>query len=89
MLQVGYRKIGQCCPARLAATEEKLTDGTTRIRVDAILDHYGHEEELNHISFSKGEKSLLYGWFMLVFHNFKPSGYLFYLFITKYSAFLC
>jgi len=58
---VGYRKIGQCCPARLAATEEKLTDGTTRIRVEAILDHYGHEEELNHISFSKGEKSLLYG----------------------------
>ena len=56
----GSRKIGQECPARIVVNEI-VVDGKSQTKVDAILDHYGHDCELNHVSFSKDERAFLQG----------------------------
>ena len=60
----GSRKIGQCCPARMVLNEATVMKSTGRIthyKLDAILDHYGHDCDLNHVSFSKEERTYLKG----------------------------
>ncbi len=53
----GSRKIGQLCPARMFVTEQP--GGLTE--VVAVLTHYGHDCQLNHLSLSKEDRSFIQG----------------------------